>query len=172
MQNEVLSPVLDTDETAVPRYDIIDASEKVLYRNVKLQLKNSILQEGTPYDTESVLPGSVCMKLGIPSTSKPADAFGKLSDSKSDKSTVVNTTLNASGWSNGHYTLSNPNITATCAVELLPRENNGITRAQLEVLSGAMIVGGTQTAGSIQLVALGDVPTIDIPITLIIRRDL
>jgi hypothetical protein len=89
------------------------------------------------------------------------------------RSTKVNTTLSASGWSTAKkYTLSNSNITATSAVELLPRENNGITQAQLEALSGAMIVGGTQAAGSIQLVALGDKPTIDIPVTIIIRRDL
>lgn len=88
-------------------------------------------------------------------------------------STKVNTTLSASGWSPAKkYTLSNANITATSAVELLPRENNGITQAQMEALSGAMIVGGTQADGSIQLVALGDVPTVDIPVTIIIRRDL
>ena len=88
-------------------------------------------------------------------------------------STKVNTTLSASGWSTEKkYTVSNANITATSAVELLPRENNGITQSQLEALSGAMIVGGTQAAGSIQLVALGDKPTIDIPVTLIIRGDL
>lgn len=88
-------------------------------------------------------------------------------------STKVNTTLYASSWSTAKkYTVSNANITAASAVELLPRENNGITQAQLEALSGAMIVGGTQAAGSIQLVALGDKPTTDIPVTLIIRRDL
>lgn len=88
-------------------------------------------------------------------------------------STKVNTTLSASGWSTEKkYTVSDANITATSAVELLPRENNGITQAQMEALSGAMIVGGTQAAGSIQLVALGDKPTMDIPVTLIIRRDL
>ena len=88
-------------------------------------------------------------------------------------STKVNTTVSASGWSTEKkYTVSNANITATSAVELLPRENNGITQAQMEALSGAMIVGGTQAAGSIQLVALGDKPTIDIPVTLIVRRDL
>ena len=88
-------------------------------------------------------------------------------------STKVNTTLSASGWSTEKkYTVSNANITPTSAVELLPRENNGITQAQMEALSGAMIVGGTQAAGSIQLVALGDKPTTDIPVTLIIRRDL
>jgi hypothetical protein len=94
-------------------------------------------------------------------------------NAKVAKSTKVNTTLYASSWSTAKkYTVSNANITATSAVELLPRENNGITQAQLEALSGAMIVGGTQAAGSIQLVALGDKPTIDIPVTIIIRRDL
>ena len=94
-------------------------------------------------------------------------------NAKVAKSTKVNTTLYASSWSTAKkYTVSNANITATSAVELLPRENNGITQAQLEALSGAMIVGGTQAAGSIQLVALGDVPTVDIPVTIIIRRDL
>lgn len=89
------------------------------------------------------------------------------------RSSKVNLTLYASSWSTEKkYTVSNANITATSAVELLPRENNGITQAQMEALSGAMIVGGTQAAGSIQLVALGDKPTIDIPVTLIIRRDL
>lgn len=89
------------------------------------------------------------------------------------RSSKVNLTLYASSWSTEKkYTVSNANITATSAVELLPRENNGITQAQMEELSGAMIVGGTQEAGSIQLVALGDKPTTDIPVTLIIRRDL
>lgn len=89
------------------------------------------------------------------------------------RSSKVNLTLYASSWSTAkRYTVSNANITATSAVELLPRENNGITQAQMEALSGAMIVGGTQAAGSIQLVALGDKPTTDIPVTLIIRRDL
>ena len=94
-------------------------------------------------------------------------------NSKVGKSTKVNLTLYASSWSTAKkYTISNANITATSAVELLPRENNGITQAQMEELSGAMIVGGTQAAGSIQLVALGDKPTMDIPVTIIIRRDL
>ena len=88
------------------------------------------------------------------------------------KSIKVSETISSTGWSNKTYTISNSNITATNVIELLPRENNGTTQAQMEVLSGAMIIGGTQAVGSIQLVALGDVPTIDIPVTLIIRSDL
>ena len=88
------------------------------------------------------------------------------------KSINVSETISSTGWSNKTYTINNSNITATNVIELLPRENNGTTQAQMEVLSGAMIIGGTQAVGSIQLVALGDVPTIDIPVTLIIRSDL
>ena len=88
------------------------------------------------------------------------------------KSIKVSETISSTGWSNKIYTINNSNITATNVIELLPRENNGTTQAQMEVLSGAMIIGGTQAVGSIQLVALGDVPTIDIPVTLIIRSDL
>ena len=97
---------------------------------------------------------------------------GFLKLSQLPKSTKVNTTLTASGWASGKYTISNAAITATCPIELLPRENNGVTSAQMEALVGAMIAGGVQAAGSIQLVAHGDVPTVDIPVTLIIRRDL
>ena len=88
------------------------------------------------------------------------------------KSTKVNMILTASSWSSGQYTIANDNITATCPIELLPRENGGITKDQLEALSSALIIGGTQAIGSIVLKALGDVPSIDIPITLIIRGDL
>ena len=102
-----------------------------------------------------------------------ADIIDEELKNSAGRSSKVNLTLYASSWSTEKkYTVSNANITATSAVELLPRENNGITQAQMEALSGAMIVGGTQAAGSIQLVALGDKPTIDIPVTLIIRRDL
>ena len=88
------------------------------------------------------------------------------------KSTKVNITLTAANWSNGTYTLSNAAITATCPVELLPRESGGITADQFDALADAKIVGGAQAAGSIVLKALGDTPTIDIPVTVIIRGDL
>lgn len=87
-------------------------------------------------------------------------------------SAKLTTTLSASGWSSGVYTLSNGNITATSVVELLPAESGAITSAQMEALTNAMIVGGAQAAGSIKLISLGETPSIDIPVTLIFRRDL
>ena len=67
-------------------------------------------------------------------------------------------------------TITNENITPTSPVELLPGAN--ITAAQLKALQKANIVGGTQLNGSIILKVMGTVPTISIPVILIIRRDL
>jgi len=47
-KDEILLPVLDSDATAVPRYNIIGSDGKVLYKNVSLKLMNGIAQEGTP----------------------------------------------------------------------------------------------------------------------------
>ena len=108
----------------------------------------------------------------LPDAGTAGRLFFKKGNAAAAKSIKVSETISSTGWSNKIYTINNSNITATNVIELLPRENNGTTQAQMEVLSGAMIVGGAQAAGSIQLVALGDVPTIDIPVTLIIRSDL
>lgn len=85
------------------------------------------------------------------------------------KSIIQNTTITQSGWSGNIWTLSNENITATNIVELLPSED--ITSEQLTALQDANIIGGTQAVGSIQLKAMGTVPTIDIPVTFIYRFD-
>ncbi len=102
-------------------------------------------------------------------------------------SVKIDTTLFAESWLTTtvgekelhYYTFSSANvsdpnialITTTSPVELLPREAV-ITREQMDALSWAMIVGHSQATGSIKIQALDVVPTIDIPVTLIIRRDL
>lgn len=78
MQDEILNPVLSTDTVAVPRYDILGSDGAVLQQNVELRLKNSTVQDGTPYNKESVLPDSLCTDLGITATSTPAGAFRAL----------------------------------------------------------------------------------------------
>lgn len=92
------------------------------------------------------------------------------------KSTSYDVTLLATAWSDGVYTWEHEGITNTCPIELLPQSN--ITAEQLKALQKANIVGGTQIGtsagktGSIQLVAKGTVPAIDIPVTFIVRGDL
>ena len=89
------------------------------------------------------------------------------------KSTKVDTTLSASAWSSSSpYTLpfSNSNITTTNVIEMIPSPS--ITSDQLKALQKANIIGGTQSSGSIVLKAMGTKPTINIPVTMIIRGDL
>ena len=82
-------------------------------------------------------------------------------------STTKSYTLSSASWSNAQYTISDSLITATSNQEVLPGLN--ITAEQMEALSGAIIVDGGQSAGSLILKALGDVPTVDVPIRVIYR---
>ena len=75
MQNEILKPVLETDEVAVPRYDIVNPDGSVIQQNVELRLKNQVMQEGTPYDEESVLPFELATQLGLTATATPAQVL-------------------------------------------------------------------------------------------------
>ena len=79
------------------------------------------------------------------------------------------TILLGSSWSNKKYTVTNSAITATNVVELYPAPT--ITNEQFEALQSANVIGGTQTTGSIELKAMGDVPTIDIPVVFLVRGD-
>lgn len=85
-------------------------------------------------------------------------------------STKVDITLEASKWSNSQYIITNTAITATSIIEGLPLST--ITKEQLEAFGNALVIGGTQSDGSLTLKALGEVPTINIPITLVIRGDM
>ncbi len=129
---------------------------------------------GTPLSKANLLSDTTETALELTSEEPTVDeALNKIASSKANKSVKVNTRLTAAGWSSEkEYLYANTRLSATCVIELLPRENNGITLEQFEALAGAMIVGGRQTGGGIYLVALGEVPTIDIPVTVIIREDL
>ena len=86
------------------------------------------------------------------------------------KSKLIETTLAASGWADGAYTLAANGITATSNQEILPAL--AITEEQLEALQSANIQDGGQANGSVTLKAFGDVPTVDIPIRVIVRGDM
>lgn len=94
------------------------------------------------------------------------------------KPLAVNVTLMASSWGNGVYKWEHTSITKSCPIEITPQE--GITTEQLEALQRANIYGGKQVAndtangitGSIELVAYGKEPEINIPVTMIIWGDI
>jgi hypothetical protein len=93
---------------------------------------------------------------------------GKVAN-KADKANAVSATLSAGSWSDGSYVLTVSGVTATSNQEILPALN--ITAEQLEALQSANIQDGGQANGSVTLKAFGDVPTIDIPIRVIVRGD-
>lgn len=76
-------------------------------------------------------------------------------------------TLLASGWTDGVYTIQHSAITADNRVYLNPGYN--ITTEQLEALQGANIIEHkAQEVGKGYIKAMGEVPTVDIPVRLVI----
>jgi hypothetical protein len=102
-------------------------------------------------------------KLSNENTSREAAMFNA-------KPVVINETLLASKWTDRTYVWNNSNIkSATQIIELVPQSS--ITVEQLNALQYANIVGTSQTVGKITLQAMGELPTVDIPVTFIIRGD-
>lgn len=140
------------------------------------------------WENEGTEPTSELKKTGFTAGYKPPAAYfnwfwslvskcikeiqtkiSELQTGLSDMTVItVDKVIPASAWEDGVYVWSNENITtADQIVELTPRQN--ITVEQLNALQYANIVGISQSVGSITLKAYGEVPTIDIPVTFIIR---
>lgn len=87
------------------------------------------------------------------------------------KPTIVQATIPASGWTGDDAPYENrisiQGVTAESIVEVTLRARPTID--QVSACADAMLVDGGQAAGSITLMAMGDMPEIDIPITVIIR---
>ena len=89
------------------------------------------------------------------------------------KSTIVDTVLSASDWTGSvapfTYTLSVNGVTATSVNEISYKYSNNNT--QITAYQSALLRDGGQSAGKIILKATGTKPTVDIPITIIVRHD-
>ena len=81
--------------------------------------------------------------------------------------TSVNVTLASSSWdsSTNVYTISNSKVTATSLQVVVPA--TGITDTQLAALQSANIQDYGQDAGHMYLKAYGDLPSVDVPVTVI-----
>lgn len=85
------------------------------------------------------------------------------------KSVVVDYVIKADSWTENQCVFSHNSIKENSIIELVPQQ--GITEEQLTALQTSNIVGINQSAGGTGLLAYGEVPTIDIPVTFIIRGD-
>lgn len=87
MKDEILGKALNTDETVIPRYDIVKPDGTKLVENAELVLKNPVTQEGTPYNKLNVLTDSTAVRVWPNEAERPADpnvdgALGFIADPK------------------------------------------------------------------------------------------
>lgn len=85
MKDEILGKALNTDETVIPRYDIVKPDGTKLAEDAELILKNPVTQEGTPYNKLNVLTDETVEKVWPDSDERPEDpnvdnALEKLSE--------------------------------------------------------------------------------------------
>ena len=88
------------------------------------------------------------------------------------KSRLVSASLPASGWggTDTHIiTINVSGVTADTLVEIMVAED--ATTAQKTAWAEAGIVSGSTGVGTVSLEAIGEVPGVDIPVTLIVRGD-
>lgn len=118
------------------------------------------------YDSANVINDSSVTANSTFSSTKSEKTYAK-------KSTLVNTTLTASKWTGSSapysYVLSVSGVTSSNIVEIDYASN--ASSAAIEAYQNAMLADGGQTTNQITIKAT-EKPTVDIPITIVIRNDL
>ena len=98
-------------------------------------------------------------------TPKALNSVYKLVEDKADKSVSKAATLTAAGWSNGVQSLAVSSVTATANGSL--RIAQSATDEQFAAWSAAQPRVTAQAAGTLTVKAAGTVPTIDIPVEVV-----
>lgn len=118
------------------------------------------------YDSANVINDSSVTANSTFSSTKSEKTYAK-------KSTLVNATLTASKWTGSSapysYVLSVSGVTSSNIVEIDYASNASSTA--IEAYQNAMLADGGQTTNQITIKAT-EKPTVDIPITIVIRNDL
>lgn len=118
------------------------------------------------YDSANVINDSSVTANSTFSSTKSEKTYAK-------KSTLVNTTLTASKWTGSSalysYVLSVSGVTSSNIVEIDYASN--ASSAAIEAYQNAMLADGGQTTNQITIKAT-EKPTVDIPVTIVIRNDL
>ena len=118
------------------------------------------------YDSDILINDSSVSKKYVYSSDKTEKTYSK-------RSTTSTVTLSASTWSGSSapysYVLSVAGVTATNIIEI--NYASSASDAAIEAYQGAWLKDGGQSAGRITLLAT-EKPTVNIPITIIVRNDL
>lgn len=163
---EVYQSTINKGTESLPIYEDIFLEKRLGYNETNLSIareeayngKYTIEDDGITHE-----PEPISIENGGTGACNLEDARTNLGIS----SVRVDTTINSWGKT---VQFSNSAITATCPIEILP--GNEITLDQIKELQKAQIVGSAQENGKLTLKCLGPVPSMSIPVTFIIRRDL
>lgn len=102
------------------------------------------------------------------------DALGSDVADKVTRSTILSLTLPSAGWSGSAApygnTISVPGATEDNIIEVTVPNN--VTANQVAAYQAAQFCGGVQATDSITLHAWGEIPSIDLPIIIIVRGDI
>lgn len=133
--------------------------------------QNQVVYTFTPDTGAVIVAGTPVIATNL---NKIEQGIFDLDTTRALKSTTSNATLLSANWVGSSapytYTLNVTGVTTTNVVEILPQ--SGLTVAQSKEMSKASISTGTQSAGNIVLKAFGNKPTVDLPITIIVRGDI
>lgn len=131
-----------------------------------ITIENTYYNVIDEYDSVNVINDSSVTANSTFSSTKSEKTYAK-------KSTLVNTTLTASKWTGSSapysYVLSVSGVTSSNIVEIDYASN--ASSAAIEAYQNAMLADGGQTTNQITIKAT-EKPTVDIPITIVIRNDL
>lgn len=137
-------------------------------RSAKAALRAAIEEKGVSVPESSTIDSYAEYVAAIPNGVTSVN--GQTGDVEIKVSTV-SVTLLASGWDTSgdwpKYTLALAGITADSNQEYLPPVNP--STEVVEALQAALFQDGGQAAGVAYILAYGEVPTIDLPIRVILR---
>lgn len=137
-------------------------------RSAKAALRAAIEEKGVSVPESSTIDSYAEYVAAIPNGVTSVN--GQTGDVEI-KSSDVSVTLLASGWDTSgdwpKYTLALAGITADSNQEYLPPVNP--SAEVVEALQVALFQDGGQAAGVAYILAYGEVPTIDLPIRVILR---
>lgn len=158
----------------------VDAESGAVTVNLATKLRNSVKIGNADFDGSAAI---TLEQMGIVSPSSlindaSATASTVYSSQKSDttyakKSTVHEVTLSASEWSGNAapytYTVNLSGVTATNVNEIIYSAT--ASEDQIKAYQSAGLRDGGQSDGTLTLKAIGTKPTVDIPLTIIVRHD-
>lgn len=99
-----------------------------------------------------------------------AKAVGDALVGKAEQSQSATLTVEASAWTgdSAPYTATVSTSLATASNNLVVGTGGALTAEQQSAMAAAMIVCAAQADGNITLTAFGEVPTIDIPVNILV----